>query len=88
MQKGGKSIPVEPGTRKPHWKRCKALRNAKRTQEIGQGARIVGTNYKPSCGQCRAEPWSECACSSLLKDFTAEKIHRELDERLQLLLID
>lgn len=30
------------------------------------GKRIVGPNYKPSCGECSIPPWETCACSALL----------------------
>lgn len=49
---------------------------------------IRGENYVPSCGACLTPPWSECECSSLLRDLGAERINAELDERFQLSLLE
>jgi hypothetical protein len=88
MQKSGSPVPVEPGTRKPHWKRCKAVRASKRTPEVSEGRLIVGPLYRPSCGQCSIAPWEACACSHLLSDRpdVTAAVNAELDERLYLLL--
>ena len=35
------------------------------------GKRVVGPNYKPSCGECGVPPWETCPCSELLAGVAA-----------------
>ena len=64
-EEGGRWIPTEGDTTTPHLCRGKE-QGAKPVLQIIVGARIVGPNYTPSCGECDIPPWGVCACSSRL----------------------
>src|SRR5688572_14244379 len=44
---------------KNHWINCKPVRKL----EIRFGGRIIGKDYRPSCGECGLDPWFVCACT-------------------------
>jgi hypothetical protein len=41
---------------------CKAYRKPAKL-EIRVGPRVVGAQYRESCGRCDALPWEDCECS-------------------------
>lgn len=67
--------PIQWGCRANQWLPLNAdgsqhhCSGRRRTQDVNHlpGKPIVGTNYRPSCGECDVPPWEVCACSALMR---------------------